>query len=217
MRVGMVTIDEAPGLRLVVETVLPLQAQLSLLRDPYRLIIDMADTSWQVTTLPRRGDLSVGPASAYRFGVPRPNTGRLVIELEQPAAPVRAFVLPPASGGQRFVVDLVDVGDTAFMVAAAALKKNPAFSFAQIPADAKTASSATTAITRQMKLPKSKSALLSRRSAGAGEAVDAPKTIPTRKNRRWVVFIDAGHGGKDPGAIEQSRHAGEKNYPRRGA
>ena len=42
MRVGMVTIDEAPGLRLVVETVSPLQAQLSLLRDPYRLIIDMA-------------------------------------------------------------------------------------------------------------------------------------------------------------------------------
>ena len=161
----------------------------------------MADTSWQVTTLPRRGDLSVGPASAYRFGVPQPDTGRLVIELAQPAAPVRAFVLPPASGGQRFVVDLVDVGDTAFMVAAAALKKNPVFSFAQIPADAKTASSATTAITRQMKLPKSKSALLNRRSAGAGKAATAPQTVPTRKNRRWVVFIDAGHGGKDPGAI----------------
>jgi N-acetylmuramoyl-L-alanine amidase len=125
----------------------------------------------------------------------------LVIELAQPAAPVRAFVLPPASGGQRFVVDLVDVGDTAFMVAAAALKKNPVFSFAQIPADAKTASSATTAITRQMKLPKSKSALLNRRSAGAGKAATVLKTVPTRKNRRWVVFIDAGHGGKDPGAI----------------
>jgi N-acetylmuramoyl-L-alanine amidase len=174
MRVGMVTIDEAPGLRLVVETVSPLQAQLSLLRDPYRLIIDMADTSWQVTTLPRRGDLSVGPASAYRFGVPQPDTGRLVIELAQPAAPVRAFVLPPASGGQRFVVDLVDVGDTAFMVAAAALKKNPVFSFAQIPADAKTASSATTAITRQMKLPKSKSALLKQAICRRRQGGDCP-------------------------------------------
>ena len=204
MRVGMVTVGEVPGLRLVVETVSPLQAELSLLRDPYRLIIDMADTSWQVTTLPQRGDLSIGPASAYRFGVPRPVTGRLVIELAQPAAPVRAFVLPPASGGQRFVVDLVDVGDTAFMVAAAALKKNSVFSFAQIPADAKTASSATTAVTRQMKLPKSKLTLLSRRSAGAGEAADVPKTIITRKNRRWVVFIDAGHGGKDPGAVSKA-------------
>ena len=204
MRVGIVTIDEALGLRLVVETVSPLQAQLSLLRDPYRLIIDMADTSWQVKILPRRGDLSVGPASAYRFGVPRPDIGRLVIELAEPAAPVRAFVLPPASGGQRFVVDLVDVGDTAFMVAAAALKKNPSVSFAQIPADAKTASSATTAITRQMKLPKSKSALLSKRSAGGGEAAASLKTIPTHKDRRWVVFIDAGHGGKDPGAVSEA-------------
>jgi N-acetylmuramoyl-L-alanine amidase len=52
-----------------------------------------------------------------------------------------------------------------------------------------------------MKLPKSKSALLNRRSAGAGKAATVLKTVPTRKNRRWVVFIDAGHGGKDPGAI----------------
>ena len=201
MRIGAVTVDESPGLRLVVETRSPLQAQLSLLADPYRLVIDMPDASWQVNGLPQRGDLGIGLASAYRFGLPKPDTGRLVIELNQPAAPVRAFTLPPASGGERFVVDLVNVGDTAFMVAAAALKKNPVFSFAQIPADAKTASSATTAITRQMKLPKSKSALLSRRSAGTGKAATAPQTVPTRKNRRWVVFIDAGHGGKDPGAI----------------
>ena len=51
-----------------------------------------------------------------------------------------------------------------------------------------------------MKLPKSKSALLNKRSVGAGKAVNGLKTVPTRKSRRWVVFIDAGHG--DGGALQ---------------
>ena len=83
----------------------------------------MLDASWQVEGLPQRGDLGTGLASAYRFGSPKPGTGRLVIELNNPAAPVRAFILPPASGGERFVVDLTNVGNTAGLVAAAALKK----------------------------------------------------------------------------------------------
>ena len=84
MRVGAVTIDESPGLRLVIETQSPLQTQLSLLADPYRLVIDMPDVKWRVNALPQRGDLGIGPARAYRFGSPKPNTGRLVIELDQP-------------------------------------------------------------------------------------------------------------------------------------
>ena len=60
MRIGTVTVDELPGLRLVVETRSPLQAQLSLLADPYRLVIDMPDASWQVDGLPQRGDLNIG-------------------------------------------------------------------------------------------------------------------------------------------------------------
>ena len=120
MRIGAVQIDESLGLRLVVETRSPLKAKLSLLTDPYRLVIDMPDASWQVDGLSQRGDLDTGLARVYRFGSPKPDTGRLVIELNEPAAPIRAFTLRPASGGERFVVDLITVGDTAFMVAAAA-------------------------------------------------------------------------------------------------
>ena len=82
MRIGTVEIDESPGLRLVVETRSPLQAQLSLLADPYRLVIDMPDASWQVDGLPQRGDLRIQLARAYRFGSPKPDIGRLVIELQ---------------------------------------------------------------------------------------------------------------------------------------
>jgi len=201
MRIGAVTVDEAPGLRLVVETTAPMQAKLSLLRDPYRLVIDMPRTSWQVDALPKRGNLTTGPAVAYRFGAPQADIGRLVVELDQPAAPVRAFSLPPASGGQRFVVDLVDRGDTAFMVAASALAKNPVVNFAPTAADSTASTTPTKAVTIQMKLPKSKAGMLAKRSQAGAKSPSSQTVIPKRKNQRWVVFVDAGHGGKDPGAI----------------
>ena len=204
MRIGVLTVDDSPGLRLVVETRSPLKPQLSLLADPYRLVIDMPDVSWQVDALPQRGNLGLGLARAYRFGSPKIDTGRLVIELNQPAAPARAFALPPASGGERFVVDLVNVGDTAFMVAAAALKKSLGVKFAAPTADLTIANSPTIAIGQQMKLPKSKRSLQAKQSAGTRKSDIDSALMPTRKNRRWVVFIDAGHGGKDPGAIGKS-------------
>ena len=204
MRIGTVEIDESPGLRLVVETRSPLQAQLSLLTDPYRLVIDMPDVRWQVDGLSQRGDLGTELARVYRFGSPKPGTGRLVIELYQPAAPIRAFTLPAASGGERLVVDLVNVGNTAFMVAAAALKKSQGVTFLPLPADSTTANSPTKAVGQQMKLPKSKRSMQTKQSAGASKSVIDTALTLKRANRRWVVFIDAGHGGKDPGAIGKS-------------
>ena len=125
MRVGAVQIDDRTGMRLVIETKAPLKASLLLLQSPYRLVIDMPKTSWNVDKLARRGKLQVAPGSAYRFGNPKPEIGRLVIELEKPAAPVRVFALPPAGGGNRFVIDLLDRGKTAFLVASSALEKTP--------------------------------------------------------------------------------------------
>ncbi len=204
MRIGAVQIEEASGLRLVLETSSPLQAQLSLLTDPYRLVIDMPGARWQVEGLALSGELGTGLARVYRFGSPKPNTGRLVIELDQPAAPIRAFNLPPTSGGERFVVDIVNVGDTAFMVAAAALKKSQGVTFLALPADLKTANSPTKAVGQQMKLPKSKRSMQIRQSAAASKSAIDRSLMLKRTNRRWVVFIDAGHGGKDPGAIGKS-------------
>ncbi len=204
MRIGAVKIDESTGLRLVVETQSPLQAQLSLLTDPYRLVIDMPDARWQVDGLSQSGDLGTGLAKVYRFGSPKPDTGRLVIELDQPAVPMRAFTLPPASGGERFVVDIVNVGDTAFMVAAAALKKSQGATFFSLPVDLAKANSPTKAVGQQMKLPKSKRSMQTKQSSVARKSAIDTALMLKRSNRRWVVFIDAGHGGRDPGAIGKS-------------
>ncbi|MDA9023134.1 AMIN domain-containing protein, partial [Alphaproteobacteria bacterium] len=192
MRVGAVQIDDRTGLRLVIETKAPLKASLLLLQSPYRLVIDMPKTSWNVDKLARRGNLQVAPGSAYRFGNPKPNIGRLVIELEKPAAPVRVFALPPAGGGNRFVIDLLDRGKTAFLVASSALEKTPNIDLSNAVTDramVKDADRVKTVKPLTMPLPKSKPARHANKPATT--EIAAPKPRP----RKWIVFIDAGHGG----------------------
>ena len=203
MRVGVVQIEERAGFRLVVETQSPVKASLLLLQSPYRLVIDMPETNWAVDELPQRGQLRVKPGTSYRFGNPRPNVGRLVIELEKPAAPVRAFSLPPSDGDNRFVIDLLDRGKTAFMVAASALAKNPKKDFgAQVPSVvlAKNANQVHVDKPLSMPLPKSKPSYLLAMPA-TSKSVPIKRPAPAKRPQKWMVFIDAGHGGKDPGAI----------------
>ena len=207
MRVGAVQIDDRTGLRLVIETKAPLKASLLLLQSPYRLVIDMPNTSWNVDKLARRGNLQVAPGSAYRFGNPKSEIGRLVSELEKPAAPVRVFALPSAGAGSRFVIDLLDRGKTAFLVASSALEKTQNIDLNYSVTDramVKDADRVKTVKPLAMPLPNSKPA------RHVNKAVTAAIATPKPRPQKWVVFIDAGHGGKDPGALGKAGTA-EKN------
>ncbi|MGC6452958.1 MAG: N-acetylmuramoyl-L-alanine amidase [Candidatus Puniceispirillaceae bacterium] len=194
LRLGGVDIDGQAALRIVVETRNPAQARLKLLADPYRFVVDFTDTDWQVDGIARRGPLSRNPATAYRFGNPDPQTGRIVIEMSAPAAPVRRFTLPAVNGGgHRLVFDLVDRGPTAFQLAGRALAAEGARDYAAAQSASKAAR------TPIAKAPKPRP---------APQAQAKPKLSiapPQARPKKWRVFIDAGHGGKDPGAIGRSK------------
>ena len=198
MRVGSVTVDGQSALRLVVETQVPAAAKISLLEAPYRLVLDLPETEWMVAGVPGKGSLSQSPASTYRFGSPSPGIGRLVVELDSAAAPVRAFALPPSEGGHRMVIDLLDRGVTAFRVAAGALRNAQGSVFETVQLSVQTPNVAVVPAPKAAPEPKDASTA----QAVTGRQVDI--VLPTRKPTRWVVFIDPGHGGKDPGAIGKS-------------
>ena len=187
MRLGMIELNGAPALRIVIETRQPATAKLLLLDEPWRLVVDSPDLTWGVAELQSAGALSNGPAAAYRFGHPEPGTGRLVIEMNAPASPERAFTLPPRDkGGYRLVIDLVDKGPTRFKLAQRSLQKDGyAITSAghRPPADAP-------ADQADIRQPSSQQA-----------SVSSPAPRPAQLNRKWIVAIDAGHGGKDPGAL----------------
>tara|TARA_B110000977_G_scaffold147558_1_gene187039 strand:- start:1633 stop:2997 length:1365 start_codon:yes stop_codon:yes gene_type:complete len=188
LRLGQVDVDGQSGLRIVVEMNARPQTRLLLLESPWRLAIDSPSTDWESRLLPA-GDLARAPASGYRFGHPTPDIGRLVIELDTPAAPVRAFILQSAedgSVGYRFVVDLIDGGPTRFAVARQALAKS------RFQPEERPATPATISSLASVAMPASRPdrALQSR-----------PKAAPAQRPKTFIVAIDAGHGGKDPGAL----------------
>ena len=195
LRLGGVDIDGQSALRVVVETSNPVRASLKLLSNPYRFVVDFANTDWQVDGIARRGPLSRDPATSYRFGNPDPQTGRVVIEMNAPAAPVRRFTLPAVDGGgHRLVFDLVDRGPTAFQLAGRALAAEGARDYAAAqPAPA--AKPAPKAAARPTPKPTQQSV------AKPAISIAPQKT----RLKKWRVFIDAGHGGKDPGAIGRSK------------
>ena len=203
LRLGSVSIDGQQALRLVVETSTPVTAKMMLLTSPYRLVIDMRDVDWQIESLPQKGVLDRPPVIAYRFGQPEPATGRLVIEMTSPAVPLRAFALPPTNDGHRFAIDIADNGKTAFQVAAAALRDSKPIEFggAKQTNDQRDVGTETkiVALAITPPIPKPKQAKL---AAPVAPAVVVPK--PQNRPNQWVVFIDAGHGGKDPGAVGQA-------------
>ena len=189
IRTGTVQLDGRAATRLVIEMAKPINARLLLLDNPYRLVLDVPMADWDAGNLLPAGPLDAPGLRQYRFGRPNETTGRLVFEMSGPSAPVRAFLLPPrAQGGHRLVIDVQDRGGTAFSVAKAALKKQPfiaELSDEGIEATTTATISASQATTQSPEV--------------GGRVVDIARPIPRPK--RWVVMIDAGHGGKDPGAL----------------
>ncbi|MBL81380.1 MAG: N-acetylmuramoyl-L-alanine amidase [Rhodospirillaceae bacterium] len=187
MRLGEVNLEGSPALRLVIETDKALDARLLLLNKPWRLVVDSAGLSWNVPGLAKSGRLSSGPATAYRFGHPKLGTGRLVVEMSAPASPERVFKLPPHEvGGHRLVIDLIDKGLTRFKLAQKSLLANglAVIQSNQVPAEK--------IAVEPVSLPQP----VSRHGK-----VASPVAHPSALDRKWIVAIDAGHGGKDPGAV----------------
>ena len=198
LRLGDVEIDGKQALRVVVETDRPVQAQLTLLENPYRFVIDIPNAAWRVDGVPKSGAIGRAPATAYRYGRPDPQTGRVVIEMAAPAAPVRRFALPAGEGrGHRLVFDLADNGLTAFQVAAKTAAREDLRGYGD------------EALQAAVPSPKAKPELTLESKPAAPRqaklAPAAPKATAPSFRAKWTVFIDAGHGGKDPGAIGKTK------------
>ena len=202
LRIGEVQIDGAAALRVVIETERPTAAKLTLLSDPFRFVVDMPGAEWNVDGIQPKGPLSRAPATAYRYGKPDPTTGRVVIEMAAPAAPVRRFALPDAAGrGHRLVFDLVDRGNAAFSLAATTLSREGLRDYAGSGSPRATAKASAPA--KPVSKPVVKPVVKPVSKPAAKSAPKAPTPAPKRS--KWTVFIDAGHGGKDPGAIGRSK------------
>jgi len=174
--------------RLVIELSQAVDYRAFALANPDRIVIDLPEIDWRM----RPGSVrrAEGLVQGFRFGLVRPGTSRVVLDLKRPGYINGAFLLPPGDGAMyRFVLDI------------AAGRQSLGKSLASAPA-----------ARRPKPEPKTRPAARDKVS------IRQPRLrfpSPARKPylgraKRHVVVIDPGHGGIDPGAIGPSGIA-EKN------
>ena len=148
-----------------------------LLPDPRRFVIDVSAADWRMAD---KDFNQTGVVKTIRYGRFQGGQGRIVVELAEDALPERVFLLAPTAGhGYRLVIDLKPVAGDVFSRSVAASRAQTITSDRQ--RDART-SGAT-------------------QSPSAGRVPGIPSIPPPRLGDAFVVVIDPGHGGVDPGAI----------------
>jgi len=101
--------------RFVVELSGPIKYRTFRIARPWRIIVDLPELSWRAPTDgPRRRNRVV---KSYRYGAFTAGANRIVIELRQPAAIKRSFMIPPRGRmrAHRLVLDLETVSAARFM------------------------------------------------------------------------------------------------------
>ena len=152
------------------------------LADPYRVIVDVPQVSFQLP--PGVGTAGRGLIKAFRYGLVMPGGSRIVFDLTGPARIANAYVLDAANGQPpRLVLELEEVDRTTFVQSLSAdsrpeLRPAIAEANAAVP------------------------------TAARLETATAPKPAAA-PDLRPVIIVDPGHGGPDNGT--QSGGESEKN------
>ena len=186
--------------RLIFESTALIEYQLVQLREPNRVVLDLA----RVDPTPELAQLAahVQPTDPYiaaiRIGVPSGGFLRVVLDVKNEVNP-QVFVLKPvAEFGHRLVVDLYP---TVLVDPLMALLESEQRKAALVPAPASVPLPSVTSV------PPPPPAKAPERAAAAPDAVAPVRPAPRRSaaapptSRRITIAIDPGHGGEDPGAI----------------
>jgi N-acetylmuramoyl-L-alanine amidase len=217
--------------RFVMEVTDPVDFRVFTLPDPYRVVVDFPEMTWNDSV--NQGSGTAGLVLGYRYAPYQAGTMRLVLNVSGPVRVREAFVLPPRDGKQpRFVLDLEPVSPAVF---ASEMNKVRGIRVAeQSVGAAYTLPVATAAAVGNRVVPKLPEPPMDTvavtmspgaaavipppvppglRSRGQDDAASAatlaalgvvplpPKRPSSRTDARRVIVLDPGHGGVDPGAI----------------
>ncbi len=167
------------------------QPDLFMLAHPLRLVIDLPDTRRASTIASRQA--GSGVIKRIRTGIHHRSGVRVVLDLAARVQPKSFMLDPVGKHGYRLVVDLYSQGSAPKTRVAARNSSGHASD-----EGAKIAHKTAAALAQASPAPTAKPS-----GIGAQKSTSDPTPIgytPQRPNRNIVIAIDAGHGGRDPGA-----------------
>jgi N-acetylmuramoyl-L-alanine amidase len=161
---------DAKQTRFVLDLDKTIQFRAFALADPYRVVVDIPQVSFQLPA--GTGSAGRGLVKAFRYGLVMPGGSRLVFDLTGPARIANSYVLEAANGQPpRLVLELEEVDRTTFVQSLSA-DSRPELR----PAIADAAA-----------------------TASAPVEAAAPSKPDAALDSRPVIVIDPGHGGIDNG------------------
>jgi N-acetylmuramoyl-L-alanine amidase len=191
--------------RVTFESAHALKFQQFFLKDPERLVLDLEQVEWSDSL--RELATKVGDADPYiksvRVGVNRPNVIRIVLDLKTEVKP-QVFAVPPAGGfAHRLMLDLYPLkpvdGLQALLdddVAAFGKERDLPLNVETPRPEAKSKGTEKVTVAPPTKANESDPA------PKRAPALQAPTVAtPSKTTRAFVVVLDPGHGGEDPGAV----------------
>lgn len=199
--------------RFVIEFNEPVSFTVLTLSDPYRIVIDLPEVTWQLPA--EAGTKGKGLVSRYRFGQFEPGTQRVVIDLTGPARVQDAFLAAPEAGRQhRLVVDLAPTTAQAFTEDIQIRHVQQAQGGESQPqAQSKPGSPPASPPQEALRpnpppaQPEAQAPVLTPPPAPEPKVAarpPPPQGKGKKRDDRKIIVIDAGHGGVDPGAISVS-------------
>lgn len=205
--------DHEEVTRIVFSVSAPVRHQVFTLANPDRVVIDLPDVRWEVaeSRLPKPSGLFEG----MRLGHFKPGTSRVVIDCHGSVTVRDTKLITSRTGEYRLIVDLVAAKRTNGALVPTEVGSSPPPINPATTTGPKIGGAAFTpmvgatglAIGDIGRAPGVDAALSPVRAGVAGSilAFPPPKARPPMAGAlpaaQWVVVIDAGHGGQDPGAI----------------
>ncbi len=204
--------------RLVVELDRQTSYRAFVMVSPNRLAVDLPSAQWQA---PRTGFFNHPVVKGYRSGDLDGGLTRIIFDLGRPALVAQSFMLQQDTANpHRLVIDLNPVSQNIFDLAIDDIKGDANLRRQQQTAPLKTSSNQPKAL-GTLTLPSRKPPSITQQPISSSlrhrenSDIAASSALPARKPagmappmtgnvtqaRRWVIILDAGHGGHDPGAL----------------
>ncbi|HEU4460260.1 MAG TPA: N-acetylmuramoyl-L-alanine amidase [Methylibium sp.] len=176
--------------RVTLESDTALQARHFVVGNPHRVVIDIEGLELDGALRELVGRIAPGDPyiAGVRVGQTRPRVVRLVIDLKQPTLPQVFTLEPVAAYRHRLVFDLHPTAERDPLLAL--LNDKATADRAATPSE-RAASAVQDAL----------GDLIGRIEGRPGAPAAEPPAAPKATDRFFVVAIDPGHGGEDPGAI----------------